>query len=267
MMKNLITLTFLIISTSILAQNTILFEDFNDGFPAGWQTIDEDGLVPYNDPAVNFITDSWVMHEDYDTLGINDSVLISTSWFETAGAADNYIVLPSLTLGAFGNYISFDCKSKDQSYHDDFEILFSYSNLNDFTSNPVIFDSVGPSYWTNYTVSLDSAGITGQTVYLAFRHNAYDQFILEIDNIKIFTESPMVIGTEEPNEISFYPNPAKENISINGLSESTPYSITDINGKLIKTGRTLNTINLESITKGFYFLTIGNAISKKLIVE
>ena len=57
-MKNIITLTFLIIASNILAQNTILFEDFNAGFPAGWQTIDEDGLVPYNDPAVNFITDS-----------------------------------------------------------------------------------------------------------------------------------------------------------------------------------------------------------------
>jgi hypothetical protein len=266
-MKNIITLTFLIIASNILAQNTILFEDFNAGFPAGWQTIDEDGLVPYNDPAVNFITDSWVMHEDYDTLGINDSVLISTSWFETAGTADNYIVLPSLTLGAFGNYISFDCKSKDQSYHDDFEILFSYSSLNAFTSNPVIFDSVGPSYWTNYTVSLDSAGITGQTVYLAFRHNAYDQFILEIDNIKVFTESPMGIETEDSNEISFYPNPAKEYLTISGLDETVTYSISDINGKLIQSGTTFDKINVENITEGFYFLTIGNTISKKLIVE
>ena len=266
-MKNVITLTLLIISTSILAQNTLLFEDFNSGFPAGWQAIDEDGLAPYNDPAVNFIMDSWVIHEDYDTLGINDSVLISTSWFETAGSADNYIVLPALTLGAFGNYISFDCKSKDQSYHDDFEILFSYSNLNDFTSNPVIFDSVGPSYWTNYTVSLDSAGITGETVYLAFRHNAYDQFILEIDNIKVFTESPMGIATKELNEISFYPNPAKESLTVKGLSEITSYSISDINGKLIQYGTTFDRINLENLTKGFYFLTIGNTISKKLIVE
>jgi hypothetical protein len=266
-MKNLITLTFLIISTSILAQNTILFEDFNDGFPAGWQTIDEDGLAPYNDPAVNFITDSWVMHEDYDTLGINDSILISNSWFETAGTADNYIVLPALALGTYGNYISFDCKSKDQTYPDDFEILYSSSNLNDFTSNPVIFDSVGPSYWTNYTVSLDSAGIAGETVYLAFRHNAHDQFILEIDNIKVFTESPMGIANKETNEISFYPNPAKEYLTIKGLSEITSYSISDINGKLIQNGTAFNNINLENITKGFYFLTIGNTISKKLIVE
>ena len=66
-------------------------------FQLDGKLIDEDGLAPYNDPAVNFITDSWVMHEDYDTLGDNDSVLISTSWFETAGTADNYIVLPSLT--------------------------------------------------------------------------------------------------------------------------------------------------------------------------
>ena len=77
------------------------------------------------------------MHEDYDTLGDNDSILISTSWFETAGTADNYIVLPPLTLGPFGNYISFDCKSKDQTYPDDFEILFSYSSLNHLRVTPL----------------------------------------------------------------------------------------------------------------------------------
>ena len=101
-------------------------------FPLVGKLLMATALSPYNDPAVNFISDSWVIHEDYDTLGVNDSVLISTSWFETAGTADNYIVLPPLTLGPFGNYISFDCKSKDQSYPDDFEILFSSSSLNDF---------------------------------------------------------------------------------------------------------------------------------------
>jgi hypothetical protein len=77
----------------------------------------------------------------------------------------------------------------------------------------------------------------------------------------------MEITNIEPSSASFYPNPAQENISINGLVTATPYSIYDINGKLIKTGTTVNTINLESITKGFYFLTIGNNLAKKLIVE
>ncbi|MDC0339365.1 T9SS type A sorting domain-containing protein, partial [Flavobacteriales bacterium] len=63
------------------------------------------------------------------------------------------------------------------------------------------------------------------------------------------------------------PNPAKEYLTIKGLSEIASYSISDINGKLIQNGTAFNNINLENITKGFYFLTIGNTISKKLIVE
>ena len=51
--------------------------------------------------------------------------------------------------------------------------------------------------------------------------------------------------------------------AIKGLSEITSYSISDINGKLIQNGTTFDRINLENLTKGFYFLTIGNTISKK----
>jgi len=77
----------------------------------------------------------------------------------------------------------------------------------------------------------------------------------------------MNIETEASNIISFYPNPAKEFLTINGLSEITSYSITDINGKLIQNGTTSDKINIKNITKGFYLLSIGNNISKKLIVE
>jgi hypothetical protein len=77
----------------------------------------------------------------------------------------------------------------------------------------------------------------------------------------------MGIETEDSNEISFYPNPAKEYLTISGLDETVTYSISDINGKLIQSGTTFDKINVENITEGFYFLTIGNTISKKLIVE
>ena len=77
----------------------------------------------------------------------------------------------------------------------------------------------------------------------------------------------MGIETEGSNEISFYPNPAKEYLTIGGLDETVTYSISDINGKLIQNGTAFDRINLENLTKGFYFLKIGNTISKKLIVE
>lgn len=267
-MRKLILLYFISISFFSIGQNTILSEDFNDGFPIGWQLNDFDGFTPANDPAVSFIDDAWVMHEDYDSLGINDSILVSTSWFEEDGAADDYLILPSVTLGAYGNYISFDIKSKDGSFPDGLDVFFTTTDLSPwtFTHNDTIYhnEAVSP-YWTNVKVSLDSVGLTNQDVILAFRHFGTDKFILALDNIKITTNDPVGISEVSDEGYSIYPNPAKNELFIEG-SENESYFITDLNGKIISEGRTNYNIKLN-LNPGIYFLNIENKRTKKLIIN
>ena len=117
-MKILYSFLVLSIVNYSIAQTTVLFEDFNNGFPAGWQMIDDDGAAPYNNPFVNFITDAFVLTEDYDSTGIGDSILVATSWLDPIVDANDFLILPSVTLGPSGNYIYFETKSIDQSYPD-----------------------------------------------------------------------------------------------------------------------------------------------------
>ncbi|WP_166638522.1 T9SS type A sorting domain-containing protein, partial [Maribacter spongiicola] len=69
-------------------------------------------------------------------------------------------------------------------------------------------------------------------------------------------------------EIKYYPNPVKSVISINGISgENATYSIFDSSGSLVLSDNSKNQeflirINLESLSKGWYFLIITNEIGQ-----
>lgn len=268
-MKNFIKLISLLYATANFAQVTVLEVDFNNGIPTGWETIDNDGLIPYNNSNVNFMTDAWNLIEDYDSLSIGDSILVATSWFKDGGNADDYLISPSITLGNYGNILSFDLKSVDASNPDGFQVLYSTggTSVSDFSNNPLVYDSIAISpYWTNYSVNLDELGINNQAVHFAFRHYATDMYVLALDNIALRINDPVSVQNNKKETFSFYPNPAKNSINFNNLKLPSLVTITDLNGKIVLNevieNKTLN-INLES---GLYLVNLNNSI-QKLIIE
>ncbi len=77
-----------------------------------------------------------------------------------------------------------------------------------------------------------------------------------IDNIEL-TESDG-LNTEQfaKDKFTLFPNPAERNIQILGLTKDLSYEIFNMVGKKVATGRTSknNLINIESLTKGLYFI-------------
>lgn len=268
-MKKILFFTTLLLALGSNAQVTILNADFNNGIPTGWQTIDNDNLIPYNNSNVSFMTDAWNLVEDYDSLAIGDSILVATSWFENSGDADDYLISPAVTLGNYGNFISFDLKSVDASNPDGFQVLYSTNGtaISDFTGNPLIYDSIAISpYWTKYSINIDDLGINNQNVHFAFRHYATDQYILALDNISITINDPVTIKENSEKTFSFYPNPAKNQINLVDVENNSLVTITDLNGKIVKSQITSNsTLNID-LAKGLYLIQINNSI-QKLIIE
>lgn len=265
-----ITLLFItaLISVSLYAQVTILNSDFNNGIPTGWQLIDNDQLTPYNDNSVNFMTDAWNVVEDYDSTGTGDSILVATSWFDESGDADDYLISPSITLGNYGNFISFYLKSIDASNPDGFQLLYSNggTTVNDFTSNTVLYDSIALSpYWTRYTVNLDDFSLNNQTVHFAFRHYATDQYILALDNISIVINDPVSINETKKEQFSFYPNPAKNVITFDNVKSGQEIIITELSGKTVyQSILNNNSLNID-LSKGIYLVKVNNSIQKLII--
>ena len=266
-MKIFVSIILSAISFYTFAQTTVLEEDFNSGFPSGWLLIDNDGVAPYNSPNVNFITDAFVIAEDYDSTNIGDSILVATSWLDSNVSADDFLILPQVTLSQGGNYIYFDTKSVDQSYPDGLQLLYTFSDLSVDTimSSGVLFDTIAsPPYWTNFMINLDTLGLQNKTVHFVFRHYGSDNFILALDNIKIETNNPLGIQNTKLSSLYIYPNPTNNIINIAGLKQLEYYSIIDISGKIVQEGEAINTIEVN-LPVGIYFVKIAETVMKVMI--
>lgn len=69
-----------------------LDEDFNQGIPVTWKTYDVDGRTP-DSSLLSLMTAAWVANED----GI-DTFATSTSWYNPAGASNDWLVSPPIVL-------------------------------------------------------------------------------------------------------------------------------------------------------------------------
>jgi len=86
-----------------------------------------------------------------------------------------------------------------------------------------------------------------------------------------YNNSPLGIEENLLTNTQVYPNPSTGifNIKTESLAEATPFTITDLSGKLIKTGKlesTETTIDLSNTANGLYFLNAGGT-SVKLVKE
>ena len=79
------------------------------------------------------------------------------------------------------------------------------------------------------------------------------------------------------NTIGFYPNPAREQVTVTGASDVTFATIYDIQGRELlrignPSGSSIFTINTSKLSKGVYFITLININStdkkvEKLVIE
>jgi len=257
-MLKLIHLSFavLVCSLALGQPTTLLFEDFEGPFPAGWTTINNDGLTP--DTAVGFISDAWVITPDLDNPTSGDSVATSTSWYSPAGTADDWLISPSVSLGTFGNKLSFKAKSYDGSFPDGFQVFASTHNVIDsFIQQDTLLTVTAQSpYWTRYFVSLDSFDLAGETIYLAFRNNSEDQYLLSLDSIYVGIEHP--VNTEELShlpEVRIFPNPTSQQLNIVTGKTIQKIEILTIGGQLILSSKS-GTVDVSQLPQGVYFIKI-----------
>ena len=146
------------------------FQDHPD-----WTLLDEDGLANW----YQWMSDSWGIHEEG---------ALSCSAFNPAGQADNWMILPLITVPA-DPYLLW--RSWNYAYwtntSEDYEILISTTN-----TSPASFTVIG-SYTETSTDhdlrSLDLSAYIGQNVYIAFRHIANDEVGFCVGEIYVGTKN------------------------------------------------------------------------------
>jgi Cleaved Adhesin Domain len=162
----------------------LLDEDFELGaFRPGWSLIDVDGFTP--DAAVSYVTDAWVVADVLDP-GTNFGAY-STSWYAPAGQSNDWLITPQITVG-MASMLSWEALAPDPAFPDGYEVRVSTAMpiVADFLANPAIFSIANEAdVLTPHMVDLAAAGYMNEAVYIAFRNNSNDEFILLVDNVQV----------------------------------------------------------------------------------
>ncbi|MDF2386350.1 T9SS type A sorting domain-containing protein [Nostoc ellipsosporum NOK] len=187
-----------------LKAQVIFYENFNGisgstsggagtyAFPAGWLLRNVDNRTPAAQTA--YVNNSWVRREDFK-FNVNDSCAFSSSWYSPAGAANDWMWTPAIAIPAGSpSTLSWRAVAYDPDYRDGYEVRIMVAPNtptggtgaigNQITNSTVLYSNTAEeSAWTTRSVSLGS--YAGQTVYIGFRNNSNDKFILCIDDIKV----------------------------------------------------------------------------------
>jgi hypothetical protein len=162
----------------------LLDEDFELGtFRPGWSVIDVDGQTPDN--SVSFVTDAYVV-TDVAEPGVNFGAY-STSWYVPAGQADDWLITPQIMLGP-ASFLSWEAWAPDPVFPDGYEVRVSTGmpTVVGFMANPALFTIADEAQvFTLHAVDLAAAGYANEAVYIAWRNNSNDDFLLVVDDVQI----------------------------------------------------------------------------------
>lgn len=165
-------------------------------FPSGWLLRNVDNRTPAANVA--YVNEAWEVREDFQTDPTN-CVAFATSWYAPAGAANDWMWTPAIgPIPAIGSTLSWRAKNYDAVYLDGYEVrVMTVPNAptggsgtigNQITNSTVVYSTTAEAAaWTSHSVDL--APYANQTVYIGFRLNSTDKFLLVVDDVTVTSNS------------------------------------------------------------------------------
>lgn len=223
-MKKLLLLLFALTLVSSAKSQVLFYESFDSiagdntqgpgtwTFPNGWLLANVDNQTPNS--SVSYVTDAWIRREDFAN-NVNDTAALSTSWYATAGTSDDWMVTPAIGPLPANVVLSWRAIAYDPAYPDGYEVRImttaptgSAGNIGNLvTASTVVFSVANEvSTWTNHTIQLGA--YAGQSVYVAFRNNSTDDFLLLIDDVKLevsAADDAKLVSVDSSSEYTIIP--------------------------------------------------------------
>jgi hypothetical protein len=222
-------------SNKVSSSAASFFEDF-DGisgataggagtykFPTNFLLRNVDNRTP--DGLVSYVNEAWERREDFANA-VSDSAAFSTSFYSPVGAANDFMWTPLVTGITANSVLSWNAVAYDPIYPDGYEVRImtvaptggSGVLGNQLTNSTSILSIAAEnSTWTGRTVSL--AAYAGQSVFIGFRNNSNDKFLLLIDDIKVeesIAIDAQVIAVDTVSEYTGIPLKQKANLTLGG---------------------------------------------------
>ena len=181
----LIILTTLILAQSVIAQDTLLYQNFQDNSFGQFTFTDEDGLALSPDFAG--------LSGAFDIIpvsGPSDFRAVAVSSFANGGTADNWLISPQVEIDNAQTTLSWAASSLsgDVFLLESYRVMVSTtgSEIGDFTN---LLLEVPAEEMTETLRELDLSDFAGQAIYIAFNHTGTDNYALTLDDILVIAPS------------------------------------------------------------------------------
>lgn len=214
-----------------LPADTFYLENFESGWPAGYNRFDNDGFTPnagVNPPFTGTNATAWL---DLDADGNGNTEAVSTSWNGPGQAADDWMLTTGLGALPANQRLFWDAQALDATFSDGYEVRISTSQLPANTANysTLLFSTAAENPYST-TRSVDLSAYSGQTVFIAFRNNSTDQYLLTIDNIRVGTATTgclsSVLKTDYIEVVNCAVIPPTAVLSASSTSGCAPHTVT-----------------------------------------
>ncbi len=160
-------------------------------FPPGWLLRNVDNGTPAG--AVSYVNEAWERREDFN-FNVADSAAFSTSWITPVVATNDWMWTPLVSSITANTVLRWNAVTYDVSYRDGYEVRIMVAPSvptggtgtigNQITNSTVVFSTAAENTtWTAREVNL--AAYAGQNIYIGFRNNSTDKFLLLIDDIQV----------------------------------------------------------------------------------
>ena len=189
------------------ALTATIYENFENGIPATWTTIDADA-DGNNWLAVSEIPTVYTSYSQVPAWAHegNDAAT-SPSYANGAGAfsSDQWLISPQVDLGGLLMFYA------TSAYADEYEVLLSTTgtDISDFTTTLKTMTAASTT-WDE--ISIDLSSYAGQQGYIAIHHVFEDGYFLIIDDFGIYTIGEWVEA-----------NATEATLALNNLTDGTTY--------------------------------------------
>lgn len=195
-------------------------------FASGMLLRNVDNRTP--DANVAYVNEAWERREDFN-FSVSDSCAFSTSWYAPAGAADDWMWTSLIGPLPANAVLSWNAVTYDPSFADGYEVRIMTSLQgpptggtgvigNQVTNSTVLYSTTAENTtWTARSASLSS--YAGQSVYIAFRNNSNDKFLLLIDDIKVEVQNNIdaeMVFADTATEYTLMPQSETTPLNFNG---------------------------------------------------
>ncbi|MCD1117036.1 T9SS-dependent choice-of-anchor J family protein [Chryseobacterium turcicum] len=265
------------------AQSTLFQENWDGQGPgiSSWTLHNVDGLTPIaasaasNDGLPALVTNAWNVlsltqiknsgASSYLTFayppaatGMAGNVAVVNSWYNPAGVANDWLVSPQINIPAAATGVNLTWSATSlgaASYLENYKVYISTTG-NQVANFTTILKTVTDesSSGTYHTVNLNS--YIGQNVYIAFRDDSNDEYIMLLDNIKVTSTNTLATADIAKKQTYFSPNPTRDFLNIKTDSKINSVSVVDITGKKVNVKLENDKVDVRSLPAGTYLINV-----------